>query len=29
MLNQTKTVIKLENISKVFLTDELETHALN
>jgi putative ABC transport system ATP-binding protein len=29
MLNQTQTVIKLENISKVFLTDELETHALN
>ena len=29
MLNQTQTVIKLNNISKVFMTDELETHALN
>lgn len=29
MLNQTQTVIKLDNISKVFMTDELETHALN
>ena len=29
MLSQTQTVIKLDNISKVFLTEELETHALS
>ncbi len=29
MYTQSQTVIKLDNISKVFLTDELETHALS